>query len=1422
MIMDTRQTHLGRQEFLQAAVERLQQEWREGHHIQSCPVFFNITNFHLYNAAHGFLQGDLCLQHIESILQEVFPGRLVVHLGSDNFAVLADAMDVQARIDTACQRVLAFIGNPNIALKAGIRFLTEPLSTKDLNVAFDSEAKIACDTIKKDASRHWAVYTEKLGLRYAMQNYVREHLDEAMAKGYIRVYLQPVVRTLTGKLVSAEALARWESPQYGTISPVIFIPVLEEARLIHKLDAYILHAVAKMTRRMLDTKMPVLPISVNLSRLDFLLQDPFAVAETIREEYRLPLGLIQIEVTENALVDKMDAVLDGIRKFQQKGYPVLLDDFGSGYSSLNVLKDYDFDTIKFDMKFLHPFTEKSRKILKYLVSMAKDLSVHTLAEGAETREQCDFLREIGCEKIQGYYYGKPVPCEDFHQYALDHGLHLESRDNAALLSKAGLVDLNQTASVAILYDDNVQMTMLQANALYLDALHSIGTPSVERGKQSGQWETMTYVDNGQYMRVKSKEIAARGTHSVHQLNLTNISADKAFDDTHSHRFDMLVRNVLLTYDAIWYVNLDQDIIEIIESLTETRVGTQFHGAAAAMRRFATRYIHPADRERFLAFTEPKVLYERASTSPKSFTAAPFRTLMQDGRYDWLFFTNMALFKSTAREMLICLNKDLMENNPDRKAIIRQMIESYGIAKDFFPAEQDSLHQGAVAVMLEDMGVEFFWKDRQHRFCGASRAFLKARGVRDVSEIRGRTDKELGWQLLAERAYETEESVMRTGTPLLGVREQISIGHRLQEIRAAKFPIHKDGQTIGVFIKLSSLVDAPARRERDAALGLIDEETQLLSYCGMLRDALLYADEYRLYGNDYTATLLDVSEFDGIGMKYGKEFRCHLLQKIVALLHKDLPAACSISRVGSCCFIILSKRAEDNDLQEAALKITQEVHAIREVDGHPCTLYMHYAKAHGSEVRSLDGLMRLLLQRLQRAEEKLYGLTLYSNDNLIFPRELFDTIPFGVIITDPATHEILYMNQAQRSELGLAPDEPLSGKTCYKLLMGVPSPCDTCQESQLQHNTCQTHIYHNDVTNANLLLCHTLVPWNGKSCHFCMSINLDEYQQRHAAHDKVLYQELSMNDIIRAGMYETNPESGIRKMMNRLGHLLSADQILVAEEDATMLRFSYSWETQDALPISREIQPFSREEVQPLYECFIKEPVFLINDFEQFCRDTGYAPHLPNLQRLIFARLRLDDRTYGYLEIINPAPEQMKKALPLLQALSRFFSILLRNRNLMRRIDRLSKIDPLTGIMNRRGLLDYLKTLPEKHQYAFFFGDLNGLKETNDHLGHDAGDRLIQSAANTFLQACPTDAVCRMGGDEFLMIQEIQNDAQAHAICDQLHDRFHTAGISISLGYSLATTPIDNIDTILAEADRHMYQEKLQHHQTRHQHTGIDT
>ena len=459
-----------------------------------------------------------------------------------------------------------------------------------------------------------------------------------------------------------------------------------------------------------------------------------------------------------------------------------------------------------------------------------------------------------------------------------------------------------------------------------------------------------------YLVSMAKEIATVDKESIYQVGLYNISAEESLDDANAHRFDRLLRNVLLTYDAIWYLSLDENLVEIIETLTSIRVGTQFHNVVSALHQFAGHYVHPSDRERFLAFTDPETFYERAAGSMQSFISAPFRILLADGRYDWIFFTSIALVKSTSREMLICLCRDLMSRQPDRQTIIPQMLDSYGISKDFFAAGTDTLTASIWHVLMDDLGIEFFWKDRQHRFRGASKAFLKGRGVKDVAEILGKTDAELGWLLHTTHAQETEEKVMQTGEPQLDVQEYLSIGHRIQEIRTFEYPIRENGQVVGILIRINSLEDAPERRKQDLSLGLIDEETGLLSYSGMLMDGLQYADEYRLHGDDYTALLLDIPEYDTIGMKYGKAFRQHLLQEIVALVRQAIPTACSLARIGNCCFLILAKAAQDVRLQQAILNLTQKIHAIEKVDGNGCTLFLHHAQAHGSEVRSIDSLL----------------------------------------------------------------------------------------------------------------------------------------------------------------------------------------------------------------------------------------------------------------------------------------------------------------------------------------------------------------------------------------------------------------------------------------------------------------------------------
>ena len=240
------------------------------------------------------------------------------------------------------------------------------------------------------------------------EKYIVDHFNDAINKGHIKAYFQPVYRALTEDICSVEALARWDDPELGLISPQLFIDVLEKHKLIYRLDLYMLKKICELYRKMAEKGMKIAPFSINLSRLDFNEPDLFELFTEVINAYDVPHGLIRVEITESVMLDESSNFRDIFNCFHDEGFSIWMDDFGSGYSSLNVLKDYNFDVLKLDMLFLRNFGYRSMKMISAIVNMAKAMEIHTLAEGIETREQLDFLRSIGCELIQGYYYAKPM------------------------------------------------------------------------------------------------------------------------------------------------------------------------------------------------------------------------------------------------------------------------------------------------------------------------------------------------------------------------------------------------------------------------------------------------------------------------------------------------------------------------------------------------------------------------------------------------------------------------------------------------------------------------------------------------------------------------------------------------------------------------------------------------------------------------------------------------------------------------------------------------------------------------------------------------------------------------------------------------------------------------------------------------------
>ena len=248
---------------------------------------------------------------------------------------------------------------------------------------------------------------------FIKKQYVLNTIDTALEKGWIKVYYQPVVWTENKKLCGLEALARWEDPKYGMLSPGVFVPVLEEYRQIHKLDMYILDCACRDTGEAYQQNLPVIPVSINFSRLDFDVADVVAEVDACVQKHGISKQDIHIEITESALTENDVHLRKAMERFRAEGYSLWLDDFGSGYSGLNVLKEYQFDMMKIDMKFLHNFSEnqKTQPILKNVIALAREIGMQTLTEGVETSEASEFLHSIGCDRLQGFLFGKPMPKE---------------------------------------------------------------------------------------------------------------------------------------------------------------------------------------------------------------------------------------------------------------------------------------------------------------------------------------------------------------------------------------------------------------------------------------------------------------------------------------------------------------------------------------------------------------------------------------------------------------------------------------------------------------------------------------------------------------------------------------------------------------------------------------------------------------------------------------------------------------------------------------------------------------------------------------------------------------------------------------------------------------------------------------------------
>lgn len=387
-------------------------------------VCTNIKNFKLANDLFGKEMGDKILVDQARMLayakyDECIHGRIA----GDKFAMLIAKEDFNPKLaaeNTSKLQYLVNDANYKLHILIGVYEIVD--SGESAQVMCD-KANIAIESIQGDYNQLIACYDEKMLDRLVHEKNVLSEFDDALKEGQFQMYLQPQIAN-SGVLIGAEAIVRWHHPTKGILMPNDFIGIIEDRGYIVKLDEYMWEQAAAKLSEWKKRGIEHISISVNVSPKDFYYLDLYKVFTALIEKYGIEPQMLNIEITETVFMHDIETHRAVIKKLREYGFSIEIDDFGSGYSSLNMLKDIEVDILKIDMAFLEETVaaERSRIIIRSVINMAKELGMTVITEGVRNKEHVDFLTEMGCDIFQGFYYAMPIAVQEFEErYGLVSG-----------------------------------------------------------------------------------------------------------------------------------------------------------------------------------------------------------------------------------------------------------------------------------------------------------------------------------------------------------------------------------------------------------------------------------------------------------------------------------------------------------------------------------------------------------------------------------------------------------------------------------------------------------------------------------------------------------------------------------------------------------------------------------------------------------------------------------------------------------------------------------------------------------------------------------------------------------------------------------------------------------------------------------------
>ncbi len=387
-----------------------------GKHEKYILMRFDIKNFKLVNDIFGMEAGDRLLCKVANTLRKKdLPDAIYCRIECDRFGMLLPEKYEDEMVELLART--PFYADYNENYQVYIYMGIYKIADKSIPVSMMSDrANIALGTVKGNRFVRIAIYDESMYKDIVQECELSTELTRAIDKGELKIYLQPQM-TVEGTVVGAEVLVRWNHPERGILNPDDFLPVFEKNYKIVDIDKYVWELTCRQLRKWNDEGKNNLYLSVNISPRDFECIDVYGTLTSLVEKYQIEPEQLRIEITETTIMQNPQKQIELIGKLRLAKFYVEMDDFGSGYSSLGMLKDIHLDAIKLDMRFLSKGVDDDRgkKVLKLMVKLIKELEMTAIAEGVETEEEVEYLKEIGCDIFQGYHFSRPVPVEEFEK-----------------------------------------------------------------------------------------------------------------------------------------------------------------------------------------------------------------------------------------------------------------------------------------------------------------------------------------------------------------------------------------------------------------------------------------------------------------------------------------------------------------------------------------------------------------------------------------------------------------------------------------------------------------------------------------------------------------------------------------------------------------------------------------------------------------------------------------------------------------------------------------------------------------------------------------------------------------------------------------------------------------------------------------------